>query len=453
MAADALALEFGDSPIAIERYDAEGNLVWANQKAREVLGMQSSLPKVNILTSEEVRAKVKDALGRGEAVCTNFAHSRHVSGTETREAVWYRLTAFPTFSGGSDPTGYWILYEDFTKRNFTERNLQPGDIRSILHNATLDSPVAALTFEKRIIYCNTPWAAIHGGDKQDFVGRIWVQVSPVDAGSELNQLTDEVMGSGFPQKCLRPYGDSTFEVDIRPMEFGAIHAARDVTEWLRVQEELRQLPAHLQDAREEEALKISHELHDDLGATLTAMTAALGALQMDVEESAVVEQLKAVRNMASAAIGEVRRIAQGLRPASLDQLGLLPALRELSQEFARRTGINCTLAAEEAEGVSLERLALPAYRVVQESLTNVERHAEGATWARIRVAVASDTLLVSVEDNGQGLMLAAPQHGETLGLRGMKERAQGVGGSLTVSLGECGGMLVSASMPLQSRAP
>ena len=149
----------------------------------------------------------------------------------------------------------------------------------------------------------------------------------------------------------------------------------------------------------------------------------------------------------SAASRTVRRIATELRPKILDDLGLIPALEWLTEEFQKRTGIACIFSANVAELTLGQDGSTACFRIVQESLTNVARHA-GAASVKVRLRVLGGRLRLVIADDGRGITPGEIANVRSLGLLGMKERAYLLGGSVSVSPGRKGGTCVSVELPV-----
>ena len=188
-------------------------------------------------------------------------------------------------------------------------------------------------------------------------------------------------------------------------------------------------------AQEEERARLSIEMHDELGQILTALKLNLELDQKQLEglHDVPAATLSRAIEMAEKATDELRRICKGLRPPLLDDLGLGPAIRLLIGEFEAQSGIavDLDLPSEDVKVSVPENVALSAYRVLQESLTNVRRHAR-ATKVAITLALSSDTLLLSVADNGKGFDLLGLGAQQGCGLEGMRERANLVNGRLEI---------------------
>jgi two-component system sensor histidine kinase UhpB len=210
------------------------------------------------------------------------------------------------------------------------------------------------------------------------------------------------------------------------------HAFNEMLE--RLESERRESGQRALRAQEAERRRIAGGLHDEVGQVLTGVL-----LQLDDDETK-----QAVRQ----ALEEVRRIARELRPEMLEQLGLVSALTELTRRFSESSGVE----VERQFAGNLPPLSddteLAVYRVAQESLTNIARHA-GASRARIALQPGADSVVLRVVDNGRGITEASPNgHG---GLRGMRERALLVGGALAIKQGSEGGVEVRLEVPAGER--
>jgi PAS domain S-box-containing protein len=219
----------------------------------------------------------------------------------------------------------------------------------------------------------------------------------------------------------------------------------------RQQQELRELSARVLEAREEEKTLIARELHDELGQLLTALKMDLTWLRERLpadgaEVSARVEEMSA---MLDQTVNATRRISADLRPLMLDDLGLADAATWLVDDFSKRSGIRCELKMS-GEGVP-EGLAQPiattVYRALQESLTNIARHS-GARNAWVTFGVHDGSIHFEVEDDGRGISLEDVAKPRSLGLKGMRERVDYLGGSFQVARAPRGGTRVRVQVPV-----
>ncbi len=231
--------------------------------------------------------------------------------------------------------------------------------------------------------------------------------------------------------------------------------AHDVTERRLAEEaaeqsrqQLRALASRQQTAREEERKSIAREIHDELGQALTALRIDLAWLRSRIgaRNPEATERLGSALERIDGTLNAVRRIATELRPSVLDNLGLAAAIEWQALEFQRRTGIRVVLRPS-AEDVAVDPgQATTVFRILQESLTNVARHA-AARRVEIRFAADGDTLRLRVEDDGRGITPAELADSRSLGLLGMRERASAGGGSLEIEAVRGGGTALILELP------
>ena len=233
-------------------------------------------------------------------------------------------------------------------------------------------------------------------------------------------------------------------------------AERELTERrLRASEEnLRALASHLQSVREEERIHIAREIHDELGQALTGLKFDIAALSRSFTLGSlddVNEGTKGVLGQIDRIINSVRRIASGLRPEVLDEIGLSAAIEWQAREFSRRTGIRCVVEIAPGFADPDKDRSTALFRIFQELLTNVARHANAT---RVAVHLAdSDTLALRVEDNGRGIQEKELEGSKSLGFLGLRERVLAFAGSIDVRGEEGKGTTVSVSIPNLAQQP
>jgi signal transduction histidine kinase len=214
--------------------------------------------------------------------------------------------------------------------------------------------------------------------------------------------------------------------------------------------ELRKLSDRLVTAQEEERRNLSRELHDEIGQAMSAMLVELGRLEAAPLESGIRrDRLQTVRRMAEASVGMVRNMALLLRPSMLDDLGLIPALRWQAREVTRRTGLKVKMVADELADGLPDSHRTCVYRVVQEALNNCAKHSQ-ATEIRVIVRQNQDGLSVSVQDDGIGF---DPRQEKGMGLLGMEERVERLGGLLSIESQPGNGTVLSIDFPLAPVRP
>jgi len=197
--------------------------------------------------------------------------------------------------------------------------------------------------------------------------------------------------------------------------------------------QLRQLSNFLQQVREEDRSYFARELHDELGQNLTALRFDFDLLANDLgnEHPEVVSRLEAIDQIIHGTVDAVRRICEDLRPGMLDDLGLAAALVSHIKRFARQSGGNCDLELDRQDYALNDQISTAIFRIVQESLTNIARHA-GASHAMVSLQDAGDELVLMVADDGCGIPVKSAVGKNNFGLIGIRERVNMLGGRLTI---------------------
>jgi len=219
-------------------------------------------------------------------------------------------------------------------------------------------------------------------------------------------------------------------------------------------QQLRALSVYLQHIREDERIRISRQVHDELGQSLTG-------LKMDLYwlSSRVPKQLRELHDKAKSmslhidtTIQTVRRISTELRPGILDDLGLVAALEWQAHEFQKRTGIHCLVTSDLKAAILDEDLNTAFFRIFQETLTNIIRHAE-ATKVTVHLQKQRGHLTLHVHDNGRGITEAQITNTKSIGLLGMRERAALLGGKITITGAPRKGTTLLVRIPLTHPSP
>jgi PAS domain S-box-containing protein len=235
---------------------------------------------------------------------------------------------------------------------------------------------------------------------------------------------------------------------------GTVVTFRDITERKRAEDMRAHLVNRLIRVQEEERQRIARELHDETEQALASVLVGLRSLEEVATVKALHQSANKLRHITAHALDELQRLVQGLRPALLDELGLAAALQRLCTDFAQTHGIRVELhvGVENAAELHLSSpIEITFYRIVQEALTNIAKHARATTVSVLIQPIASAVRLV-VEDNGIGFepeairRTAAPQG--HLGLYGMEERAKIAGGAFTIESGEGRGTTIHVEIPL-----
>jgi signal transduction histidine kinase len=267
------------------------------------------------------------------------------------------------------------------------------------------------------------------------------------------------LGSAWSFPILDQHGDvlGTFALyhrapreiddDARALMERAAHVAGIVLQRRALDEQRRALAGRIEAAREDERTRIARDVHDQLGQALTALKLDLGWLRRRIDDASLVGKLDDMARATDDVLRSVRRIAADLRPGILDDVGLRAAIEWQAEDFQRRTGTPCVVRGGLSD-IQLERgLSTNVFRIFQEALTNVARHASAQ---RVEVALGLDhgRLRLEIADDGVGIPEVGPR-GTTLGILGMRERAWRLGGECTVRRRAPQGTVVTVVVPLR----
>jgi PAS domain S-box-containing protein len=347
----------------------------------------------------------------------------------------------------------------------------PGDSdtvpasRQIVHHA--NDAIVSADGSYTIVMANPAAAALFGTTVEAMIGSPLARFIE-SAKAEPDELLEYFRaGSGRAGRRSTDYAVTGLRADgqrfpiegsiSRPDEGAPFYTVimRDVSERQRVQEkltrshdQLRQLSAALQTIREEERTHIARELHDDLGQILASLRMDLTLLQQ--EDGTSKDSLRLMAGMEQnllTAIASLRRIATNLRPRALDEGGLYFALRGLCDDFVERYNIPTTLLADEAELRLNDSASTAIFRIVQEALTNIARHAE-ASAVTMNLFRSDGELLVTIRDDGRGIRPEDMEKAESLGLIGMRERVWAMNGEISVTSDEPPGTRIDIVLPV-----
>lgn len=329
------------------------------------------------------------------------------------------------------------------------------------------APTGYATLDKQgcIREINLTGAAMLGEERINILGKpliIWLKA---DCHSVFHQHLKRVFASG--ERCVDELMQQDRNGLVRNISLTSIAIAHgsdacrtalvDITplkekeaELTRSRQRLRDLSAHLEKVREDERHHMAREIHDELGQKLTALRFEVAMLDLAQEPFALSQTTASILKQVDETIASVRAIASDLRPAVLD-LGLVAAIEWQLQQFRQRTGIPCVLKVSDEE-ISLDNArATAVFRIVQESLTNILRHAEAGK-VLLTLRKNRENLHVQIEDNGCGLPADALTKASSFGLVGMRERVLLLGGELDISSKPGRGTKLKLAIPLEGKA-
>ena len=320
--------------------------------------------------------------------------------------------------------------------------------------------------EMKITDVNDAAIGQYGYPKELFVGKTIYDLLADDDESYSSFLTEESLGYHYGGESMHKKEDGSL-IYVELFTHGMIFEGRqtrlilahDITQKVEADnklkqylEEIRMLTGHLLEIREEERKNIAREIHDELGQQLTVlkMEVAWAARKLNQPGKQSVK-LEGLLETIDGTMRFVRRICSELRPTLLDDLGLVAALQWHAKQLQASAGINIEIdAPEEIDNLTPE-VKTGMYRIFQESLTNVVRHA-GAKKVEVSLAVADKMIILHIKDDGKGFDISASSQKRTLGILGMKERSLGMGGEYIIESYPGKGTSVMVTIPVETNA-
>ena len=324
--------------------------------------------------------------------------------------------------------------------------------------------VALTDVHDRVVRVNREFTRIFGYHPGEAFGqRLSHLIAPDGSQDEVGESAKFAPGHRVDVESVRKRKDGSsllvsvvrVPVSVPGEQIAGYAIYRDITATKRAEralqhslEQLRSLAARLHAAREEERTRLAREIHDELGQVLTAIKIDFAALlrALPTDEEPVTQRSQSILRLLDEAIQSIQRIATELRPAILDDLGLGAALEWIAEDFQTRTGTNVEVSLPDPD-IDIDRAGATAlFRIVQEALTNVARHA-AATQVDVRLVKENGDLILEVRDNGKGVSEEELSARTSLGILGMRERALLLGGTLTISGTPGNGTTVRVRMP------
>jgi PAS domain S-box-containing protein len=303
----------------------------------------------------------------------------------------------------------------------------------------------------RYIIVNAAGARLIGRPIEEILGKDDAELYPLEDAQQIMETDRQIIKSGetkaYEVAITMDGGTRAFLFTKTPYHNqlgetqGLVGVGRDITEHQQAAEhlensraELRALSAQLQSVREEERMRISREIHDELGQVLTGLKMDVVSLARRMSDATATrdwrqlkERAQSIAELINNAILTVRRISTELRPGLLDAVGLTAAIEWQAKEFENRTGIKCRLGLPDADVILDQNRSVAVFRIFQEILTNVTRHAQASEVNIILEAREAD-LFLEARDNGRGIRASEFSNPKSLGLLGMRERTLLLGG-------------------------
>lgn len=408
----------------------------------------------------EARRQFLDFMARSDGTWQDFR--TRVRDGRVLDTTW----AFIRLSGGNSMG----MGQDVSQR--TRTGGQPGasfkEIGDVMASLDEHAIVAVTDVEGKITYVNDKFCGISKYSRAELLGQVHRLINSRHHPPEFIRglWTTITQGQVWHGEIRNKAKDGSFywvgtaiipllNAEGGPRQYVAISA--DITERklveaesLRCQEQLRALTARLESLREDERIRISREIHDELGQNLTALKMDLlwTERRLELEESSplsisILERVVGMTEIVDGTIASVQEIAAKLRPGVLDKLGLGAAIHYEARRFSERTGITCHLQLPEEEPVLPSGIATALFRIFQECLTNIVRHANAAD-IRVELKADADGTTLTVTDDGRGITEGEMNSHHSLGLMGMRERAAMFGGEIIIERAPQNGTVVVA---------
>jgi len=474
-------------PTSFDR--VHGGAVNAASEAIVTVDEQQRIVMINPAAQRMFGCTVADALGsplsRFIPADRREAHARHVAEfaqagmLEARMGERGRVTGlrangetFPAEASisrvaVSTPTGlahyFTALLRDLSQEHQLQQQIDAlyERMRAVFELA----PVAIwITDGDRIVFANRACAALFGTrESEALIGRSIYELLAPESCDAVRQTMAQALQDGavaptiheriacvdgrlrdvvIAIASLPDHGRTVVQMVITDIT----ERARESRELERSRRDLRRLSASMVQAREDERRRIARELHDELGQRLSALKMELSSLGTESVGPARARRIGAMLEMVDDTVASVRRIATELRPLMLDDLGLNAAIEWLADSWSRRMGVAVKLHLKAAEPALDDAVNIALYRMVQEALTNIARHAH-ASQVCIEIEQSAGELHLTVMDNGIGFDEASIHREGSFGLAGMRERALMLGGQLAIGSSPSGGGRVSVRLP------
>jgi PAS domain S-box-containing protein len=432
------------------------SIVWANRVAHESVGLTAD-QLLGRHCYEIWQGRGEPCIGCpvGKARETGQPQEGQMDSPDGRS--WF-IRSYPVRDANDDITGVVEVMLDITENKRTEEKLREYEARYTYLLDNMPDGVA-LTHRRQFIRVNPSMAQMFGYPAPESMEglSLWDIAVPGSKKIMRQQSTSKVLGeqgeNRFEFEALRKDG-STFPAEVtltvdrsEPHPF-VLAFIRDVTERKAYEEQRKRLSERIITVQERERASIARELHDELGQALTGIKMDMAWVKSHIKDidTTISERLKALGELIDTTLESVREMAGSLHPSVLDRLGLSAAIEWYAGEFERRTGIECIIEGESWDFSIDNNTAIHVYRILQEALTNIARHAK-ASRVDIRIAQDQGYVAISVSDNGRGIPPQKLVEPISLGIAGMRERVELIKGRLDIQSRRGKGTTVTVQMP------
>jgi len=358
------------------------------------------------------------------------------------------------------------LEKKAVEHKYSEEALRESDEK---YKALIESSLMGIFIHQdgRYVYVNNRFAEIHGYTPEELLGKNHFLLTHPNQRKTikkrtLKRLKGEYVPRQYEVRRLRKDRENIWcetmttriQYEGRAAIMGSIidiSKRKKAEEKLKISgQRLRDLSAYLQSSREQERTSIAREVHDDLGQALTALKMDLFWLEkrLSKDQKPLIEKAKLMEKLLDMAIESIERIITALRPGILDDLGLAEAIEWQAGDFQSRTRVKCRVNLDLSDTVFEKEHSTAIFRIVQEALTNVARHAN-ATMVSINLKEKAGELMLVVKDNGKGIPKKEISRPKSFGLMGIRERAHVLGGKAKIKATRNKGTTVTVIIPVE----
>lgn len=450
--------------------DLEHNVIFWNKGAEQLFGYPADeaigKPLASLIAPDGVTLATSDrapTLG-SQDTCSGDAMSRRRDGS----SLWTDVVVSMVRNASGDGVGYLGIYRDITEHRRAEQRLRfQAQLLDSVHES-----VVATDLSGRITFWGKGAESLFGYRAAEMLDLEFAPLAfPTTAtpADEFRKIRDEVLAVGEWSGCFviarRKVGTFWADVTMAPVlddddsVVGLIAIHRDVGELRRNQELVREshertrnLASRLMVVREHERSSIARELHDELGQALTRLNIDILWLQQRLPKRLQTKRTHAMGCLVESTLRSVQQISSQLRPSILDDLGLEAAIEWHVQDFTEWSGCRCETDLRLGSLPRDKDRDIAIYRIVQEALTNVARHAR-AGLVRVRASADAGELLLEIEDDGIGIPDTKLRSSNSLGLIGMGERAEVLGGTIHIGPRGAGGTVVRLRLGVSEEQP
>ncbi|MBL7073887.1 PAS domain S-box protein [candidate division KSB1 bacterium] len=478
MARDITERKQAEEALRLER-DNFINILEAMEDGVYIVNQQYDIQYVNPVLKKDFgpfeRHKCYEYFHDRKDVCP-WCKNQDVFAGKTVRWEWYSFKNQKTYdlidTPLKNPDGSISKLEIF--RDITERKRADEELICLSNAVKMSTDSIVISdLEGKIIDVNEATLKMYGTDeKADLIGKSSFDlIAPEDREKAIAAM-EEVIEKGYVKDreyhvLIKDGSKVPVEMSVSMMKgkegelIGFMGVTRDITGRKLAEEDLkmsfaqiRDLSAHIQYVREEERKYIAREIHDELGQVLTALKMNLSLMSRDIKEKkesidlqVLLGEIDAMQEIIGVTVKRIRELITELRPEVLDNLGLLEALEWQANEIQDRTGILCELTTKLKE-IKLDKdRSIAIFRIYQEALVNVTRHAK-ATKVIINISKTDGKLLLEISDNGIGIPQEKLKSRDSFGMIGMKERAYVFGGDVEITGRKGKGTTVRVSIPM-----